>query len=83
MATSHGRQRPEARDLHVGVAEYTHAPQVPVTSWLGGRSVKTVLGHQLRIGAGLGGLPWDDVVAVLETELTPLPYVEVWSLQAG
>ena len=36
-----------------------------------------------RIAAGLGGLPWDDVVAVLETELTLLPYVEVWSLQAG
>jgi O-acetyl-ADP-ribose deacetylase (regulator of RNase III) len=33
-----------------------------------------------RIAAGLGGLAWDDVAAVLEAELAPLPYVEVWSL---
>ena len=33
-----------------------------------------------RIGAGLGGLRWADVRAVLEEELAPLPYVELWSL---
>ena len=33
-----------------------------------------------RIGAGLGGLCWADVRAVLEEELAPLPYVELWSL---
>jgi O-acetyl-ADP-ribose deacetylase (regulator of RNase III) len=33
-----------------------------------------------RIGAGLGGLAWDDVAAVLEAELASLPYVEGWSL---
>ncbi len=33
-----------------------------------------------RIGAGLGGLRWADVRAVLDEELTPLPYVELWSL---
>ena len=33
-----------------------------------------------RIAAGLGGLAWDDVAAVLKAELAPLPYVEVWSL---
>ena len=37
-------------------------------------------GLALRIAAGLGGLAWDDVAAVLEVELVPLPYVEVWSL---
>ena len=34
----------------------------------------------LRIGAGLGGLPWSDVRVVLEEELAALPYVELWSL---
>ncbi|MBV9323656.1 MAG: macro domain-containing protein [Chloroflexi bacterium] len=33
-----------------------------------------------RIAAGLGGLRWDDVLVILEEELQPLPYVEVWSL---
>jgi O-acetyl-ADP-ribose deacetylase (regulator of RNase III) len=33
-----------------------------------------------RIGAGLGGLRWADVRAILEEELAPLPYVELWSL---
>jgi len=33
-----------------------------------------------RIGAGLGGLRWADVRAVLDQELVPLPYVELWSL---
>ena len=31
-----------------------------------------------RIGAGLGGLDWPAVRAVLEEELAPLPYVEHW-----
>ena len=40
--------------------------------------------EECRSGAGgLGGLPWEDVVAVLEIELAPLPYVELWSRQAG
>jgi O-acetyl-ADP-ribose deacetylase (regulator of RNase III) len=33
-----------------------------------------------RIGAGLGGLRWADVRAILDEELAPLPYVELWSL---
>jgi len=33
-----------------------------------------------RIGAGLGGLRWAEVRAVLDEELAPLPYVELWSL---
>jgi len=33
-----------------------------------------------RIAAGLGGLAWDEVAAILDAELRPLPYVEVWSL---
>jgi O-acetyl-ADP-ribose deacetylase (regulator of RNase III) len=32
-----------------------------------------------RIGAGLGGLRWEDVRVVLEAELAPLPYVELWT----
>ena len=32
------------------------------------------------IAAGLGGLEWDDAAAVVEVELAPLPYLEVWSL---
>jgi hypothetical protein len=33
-----------------------------------------------RIGPGLGGPRWADVRAVLDQELAPLPYVELWSL---
>jgi O-acetyl-ADP-ribose deacetylase (regulator of RNase III) len=33
-----------------------------------------------RIGAGLGGLRWEEVRAMLEEELAPLAYVELWSL---
>ena len=33
-----------------------------------------------RIGAGLGGLRWADVRAILDEELASLPYVELWSL---
>jgi len=33
-----------------------------------------------RMGAGLGGLAWDDVAAALEVELAPVPYVEVWAV---
>ena len=32
-----------------------------------------------RIGAGLGGLRWADVRAILDEELAALPYVELWS----
>lgn len=35
-----------------------------------------------RIAAGLGGLAWDDVAAVLEAELAAVPSVEVWALPA-
>jgi len=31
-----------------------------------------------RIGAGLGGLRWADVRAILDEELAALPYVELW-----
>ena len=33
-----------------------------------------------RIGAGLGGLRWADVRSILDEELAPLRYVELWSL---
>jgi O-acetyl-ADP-ribose deacetylase (regulator of RNase III) len=32
-----------------------------------------------RIGAGMGGLRWADVRAILDHELAPLTYVELWS----
>ncbi len=35
-----------------------------------------------HIGAGLGGLRWADVRAILDEELAPLSYVELWPLLA-
>jgi len=35
-----------------------------------------------RIAAGPGGLTWEDVAGVLETELASVPYVEVWALSS-
>ena len=34
-----------------------------------------------RIGAGLGGLRWADVHDILEQELAPISYVEIWTLE--
>jgi O-acetyl-ADP-ribose deacetylase (regulator of RNase III) len=68
LATQHGVYRGAARQEWVRAAARA-AAQLP----LEGLALP-------RVGAGLGGLSWPDVRAILEEELAPLPYVELWSL---